>query len=202
MSPFGIRPTDRVALFIDGHSFYHTTRNLGYDVDYKALRAHFDEKSQLYRAMYFTAIPDGETPIVKLVGWLEYNRYRTFSKQARDFGDPTRRRSSMNTEIAVEMLEAAPFADHYILFSGEGDLTYPVDAVQRKGARVTVVSTTQFDPIPISNELRRSCDHFVDLADEKIKAVMFKRDVSPREREPVMATGGGAYSMGARLTRL
>uniref|UniRef100_UPI0028124A9E NYN domain-containing protein n=1 Tax=Phenylobacterium sp. TaxID=1871053 RepID=UPI0028124A9E len=40
-----------------------------------------------------------------------------------------------------------------------------VEAVQRKGCRVTVVSTVKSQPPMVSDELRRQADNFVDLAD-------------------------------------
>ncbi|MDO9249510.1 MAG: NYN domain-containing protein, partial [Phenylobacterium sp.] len=38
-------------------------------------------------------------------------------------------------------------------------------AVQRKGARVTVVSTVKSQPPMASDDLRRQADHFIDLSD-------------------------------------
>ncbi len=52
-----------------------------------------------------------------------------------------------------------------MLFSGDGDFRRLVEAVQQKGARVTVVSTVKSQPPLASDDLRRQCDHFVELAD-------------------------------------
>jgi uncharacterized LabA/DUF88 family protein len=71
----------------------------------------------------------------------------------------------MDVEIAVDMLEMAEHADHMVLFSGDGDFRKLVEAVQRKGSRVTVVSTVKSQPPMVSDELRRQADNFVDLAD-------------------------------------
>jgi hypothetical protein len=51
-----------------------------------------------------------------------------------------------------------------VLFSGDGDFRPLVEAVQRKGVRVTVVSTISTQPPMIADELRRQADEFVDLA--------------------------------------
>ncbi|MDB5449010.1 MAG: hypothetical protein JWQ52_138, partial [Phenylobacterium sp.] len=71
----------------------------------------------------------------------------------------------MDVEIAVDMMEMANSADHLVLFSGDGDFRCLVEAVQRKGARVTVVSTVKSQPPMASDDLRRQADNFVDLAD-------------------------------------
>ena len=53
--------------------------------------------------------------------------------------------------------------DEIILFSGDGDFRSLVEALQRRGVRVTVVSTITCQPPMIADELRRQADSFVDL---------------------------------------
>ena len=50
-----------------------------------------------------------------------------------------------------------------VLFSGDGDFRSLVEAVQRKGVRVSVVSTNSTQPAMIADELRRQADEFIDL---------------------------------------
>jgi uncharacterized LabA/DUF88 family protein len=50
-----------------------------------------------------------------------------------------------------------------VLFSGDGDFRPLVEAVQRRGVRVAVVSTLSTQPPMISDELRRQADVFTDL---------------------------------------
>jgi uncharacterized LabA/DUF88 family protein len=70
-----------------------------------------------------------------------------------------------------------------VLFSGDGDFRSLVEAVQRRGVRVTVVSTISSQPPMVSAELRREADVFTDLAELKSK---IGRDPSERPalREP------------------
>ncbi|WP_253075761.1 NYN domain-containing protein [Bradyrhizobium sp. 195] len=49
-------------------------------------------------------------------------------------------------------------------FSGDGDFRALVEAVQRLGGRVTVVSSLQTTPAMASEELRRQADAFLELA--------------------------------------
>ena len=53
--------------------------------------------------------------------------------------------------------------DHIVLFSGDGDFRRVIEAVQRKGVLVTVVSTIRSQPPMIADELRRQADAFVEL---------------------------------------
>ena len=50
-----------------------------------------------------------------------------------------------------------------VLFSGDGDFRSLVEAVQRKGVRVSVVSTVSTQPPMVADELRRQADEFIDL---------------------------------------
>ncbi|MCR5875493.1 NYN domain-containing protein [Phenylobacterium sp. J426] len=163
-------PTDRLALFIDGANLYSAAKSLGFDIDYRKLLEEFRKRSVLVRAYYYTALVENEeySPIRPLVDWLDYNGYRLVTKAAREYTDSQGRkrwRGDMDVEIAVDMLEMSGSVDHVVLFSGDGDFRALVEAVQRKGCRVTVVSTVKSQPPMVSDELRRQADTFVDLAD-------------------------------------
>lgn len=163
-------PTDRLALFIDGANLYSAAKSLGFDIDYRKLLEEFRKRSVLVRAYYYTALVENEeySPIRPLVDWLDYNGYQLVTKAAREYTDSQGRkrwRGDMDVEIAVDMMEMAGHADHVVLFSGDGDFRCLVEAVQRKGCRVTVVSTVKSQPPMVSDELRRQADNFVDLAD-------------------------------------
>jgi uncharacterized LabA/DUF88 family protein len=71
----------------------------------------------------------------------------------------------MDIELAVDAMELASHVDHIVLFSGDGDFRPLVEAIQRKGVRVTVVSTISTQPPMVADELRRQADTFLDLAE-------------------------------------
>ena len=163
-------PTDRLALFIDGSNLYSAAKGLGFDIDYRKLLDEFRKRGVLIRAYYYTALVEDQeySPLRPLVDWLDYNGFRLVTKSAREYTDAQGRkrwRGDMDVEIAVDMLEMSAHADHLVLFSGDGDFRVLVEAVQRRGARVTVVSTVKSQPPIASDELRRQADNFIDLAD-------------------------------------
>ncbi len=164
-------PTDRTALFIDGANLYSAARALSIDIDYKKLLDEFRKRGVLLRAYYYTAIVEEQeySPIRPLVDWLDYNGFTMVTKPARRYIDSatgqSRTKGNMDMEIAVDMLEMAAHLDHAVLFSGDGDFRRLVEAVQRKGVRVTVVSTVRSQPPMAADDLRRQADVFVDLAD-------------------------------------
>jgi uncharacterized LabA/DUF88 family protein len=163
-------PTDRVALFIDGANLYSAAKALNFDIDYKKLLDEFRKRGVLIRAYYYTALVEGDdySPIRPLVDWLDYNGFSLVTKTAREYTDAQGRRrwrGDMDIEIAVDMMELSSSADHMVLFSGDGDFRKVVESVQRKGVRVTVVSTVKSQPPMASDDLRRQADNFVELAD-------------------------------------
>ncbi len=166
-----VYPADRIALFIDGANLYSAARSLNIDIDYKKLLEEFRKRGVLTRAYYYTAIVEEQeySPIRPLIDWLDYNGFTMVTKPARRYVDSatgqSRTKGNMDMEIAVDMLEMASHLDHAVLFSGDGDFRRLVEAVQRKGVRVTVVSTVRSQPPMAADELRRQADTFVDLAD-------------------------------------
>jgi len=179
---------ERIGLFIDGANLYAAARALGIDMDYKRLLDEFASRGRLIRAFYYTAmIEDQEySPIRPLVDWLDYNGYTMVTKPTKEFTDSSGRRKikgNMDIELAIDMLEMADHLDHVVLFSGDGDFRRLVEAIQRRGVRVTVVSTLQSQPPMIADELRRQADHFIDLYD---LAPKISRQ-QPREEASVIA---------------
>ena len=160
----------RIALFIDGANLYATTKTLGFDIDYKRLLKEFQDRGRLVRAFYYTAmIEDQEYSSIRpLIDWLDYNGYRVVTKPTKEFVDSSGRRKvkgNMDIELAIDALELAPFIDEMVLFSGDGDFRSLVEAMQRRGVRVSVVSTISTQPPMIADELRRQADTFIELDD-------------------------------------
>ena len=178
-------PTERVALFIDGANLYSASRNLGFDVDYRNLLEYFRKQAHVIRAYYYSAVLETEeySPLKPLTDWLAYNGYNLVTKPAKEFTDASGRRGvkgSMDIDVAVDMLELSPRIDHAVLFSGDSDFRRLVEAMQRKGVRVSVVSSIRTSPPMVADELRRQADQFLELAD--IAPEFTRRQTEPRVR--------------------
>lgn len=184
-------PQEKTGLFIDGANLYSAARSLGFDIDYRKLLTVFADECRLVRAFYYTALIEDQeySPIRPLVDWLDYNGYTMVTKPTKEFTDASGRRKikgNMDIELAIDVLEMAEHLDHVVLFSGDGDFRRLVEAVQRRGVRVTVVSTVKSQPPMIADELRRQADHFLELKDfqEKIaRAHQGPRPVRPQQDE-------------------
>lgn len=188
-------PQERIALFVDGANLYAAARALGFDIDYKRLLDLFADKGYLIRAFYYTALVEDQeySSIRPLVDWLDYNGYTMVTKPTKEFIDITGRRKikgNMDIEIAIDMMEMSSNLDHIVLFSGDGDFRYLVEAVQRKGVRVTVVSTMRTQPPMVADELRRQADNFIELQDltPDIERVHGDRDEAQSQSQKFLET--------------
>jgi uncharacterized LabA/DUF88 family protein len=193
----------RIALFIDGANLYSTAKTIGFDIDYKRLLREFQARGELLRAFYYTAVIEDQefSSIRPLVDWLDYNGFTVVTKATKEFVDSSGRRKvkgNMDIELAVDAMELAEHIDEMILFSGDGDFRSLVEAVQRRGVRVTVVSSIASHPPMAADELRRQADVFIDLVTLQPKV---GRDPSerPAPREPRHGGAPSKFRTGATV---
>jgi uncharacterized LabA/DUF88 family protein len=175
-------PSEKLALFIDGANLYGAAKGLQFDIDYKRLLELFARKGTLVRAFYYTAVAEDQefSPLRPLVDWLDYNGFSVVTKPLKEFTDTQGKRrvkGNMDIELAIDVMEMSAHVDHVVIFSGDGDFRRLVEAVQRRGRRVSVVSTIRTQPPMVADDLRRQADNFIEL--EELKP-MIMREGGPR----------------------
>lgn len=175
-------PQEKLALFIDGANLYGAAKGLQFDIDYRKLLEVFARKGILVRAFYYTAVAEDQefSPLRPLVDWLDYNGFAVVTKPLKEFTDSQGRRrvkGNMDIELAIDVMEMADTVDHIVIFSGDGDFRRLVEAAQRKGRRVSIVSTIRTQPPMVGDDLRRQADNFIDLEDLR---AMIAREGGPR----------------------
>ena len=155
-------PEEKLAIFIDGSNLYAAAKALDFDIDYKALLKWSTEQGRLVRSFYYTAIIEDQeySPIKPLVDWLDYNGYSMVTKPTREYIDSEGRRKVKGN----------------------------IEAVQRKGVRVTVVSTIRTKPPMVSDDLRRQADHFLDL--DILGDYIAREDFTPTPKHKKLETAG------------
>ena len=73
-----------------------------------------------------------------------------------------------------------------MIFSGDGDFRTLVEALQRRGRKVSIVSTMASQPPMISDDLRRQADNFIDLMSLKGELGREPSERPARRPEPVV----------------
>jgi uncharacterized LabA/DUF88 family protein len=161
----------KLALLIDGSHLIAVARNLSLSIDYKRLLTEFQSRGAVMRALYYhlaTSEDEEYSSIRPLIDWLDYNGYTVVSKVTKEFidaGGHRKLKGNMNVELAVQAMVLSDQVDEIVLFAGDGNFRRVVEAVQRRGVHVTVVSTISTQPPMIADELRRQADSFLDLAE-------------------------------------
>jgi uncharacterized LabA/DUF88 family protein len=194
-------PQERIGLFIDGSNLYAAARSLNFDIDYKRLLELFAAKGHLIRAFYYTALIEDQeySPLRPLIDWLDYNGYTMVTKPTKEFTDASGRRKikgNMDIELAIDVMEMSEHLDHVVLFSGDGDFRRLVEAVQRRGVRVTVVSTVRSQPPMVADELRRQADNFLELQDLQPSIIRVNPHREDRHAAQAQASSGSDGDLG------
>jgi len=194
--------TGKLALFIDGPNLRSTARALGFDIDYRRLLEQFESRGTVLRTFYYTVLAEDQdfSSAQPLVDWLDYNGFTVVTRTAKEFVDGEGRRKlkgSMEVAIAVQAMEISGYVDEIVLFSGDGNFRSLVQALQRRGTRVCVVSSIATQPAMAADELRRQTDIFMELAELRPRIC---RDGSVREPRAVAHShsrrrGDGAESV-------
>ena len=166
-------PAEKLALFIDGANLYGSGQ--GAAVRHRLQAGCWNCSPARARWCAPSIIPRwprtrNSRPLRPLVDWLDYNGFSVVTKPLKEFTDSQGRRrvkGNMDIELAIDVMEMAGCVDHVVIFSGDGDFRRLVEAVQRKGRRVSVVSTIRTSPPMVADELRRQADNFIELDELK-----------------------------------
>ena len=148
----------RVAIFIDGANLFYAALQLGIEIDYAKLLCYLTNTGRLLRAFFYTGVDRTNEKQQGFLLWMRRNGYRVVTKDLAQLPDGSKK-ANLDVEIAVDMINLAPYYDTAVLVSGNGDLTYAVNAVTYKGVRVEVLSVRSMT----SDSLIDVADYFIDL---------------------------------------
>ena len=148
----------RIAIFIDGSNLFYAALELGIEIDYTKLLFHLTAGSPLLRCFFYTGVDPCNEKQQGFLYWLCRHGYRVISKDIIQLPDGSKK-GNLDVEIAVDMVTLVDAYDTAILVSGDGDLTYAVNVVSYRGARVEVVGLRSMT----SENLINVADHYIDL---------------------------------------
>lgn len=157
--------TEKLAVLIDGQSFYGAAKSLGIETDFKKLRTYFQERGHMIALKYYTMVRDEEeSGLIPVLDFMSYNGYTVHSKFYKEFETDGRvyTKGSIAVDLALDMVDLSKNVDHIMLFTGSGDLVPAVLRAQSNGCRVTIGSTLQNGSM-LSDELRRVSNNFIEM---------------------------------------
>jgi uncharacterized LabA/DUF88 family protein len=182
-----IRPSDRVAMFVDGANMDGACRAASYFVDYRKAREYFLGGGRFYAGFYYIADFTASDPLQqRYLDFLSHAGYivrRRPVKVIRDQDTGERIiKGNLDTEIVLDMLNTVDNYDVAYLYSGDSDFERAVDLLRSRGKRIYVVNARA----SLSRELSYVADKPIFLIEEHRAALA--RD----DRGPAALQGGGA----------
>ena len=148
----------RVAIFIDGANLFYAALQLGIEINYTKLLGCLTSGAKLLRAFFYTGVDPNNEKQQSFLLWMRRNGYRVVTKELTQLPDGSKK-ADLDVEIAVDMMTLVDSYDTAILVSGDGDLSYAVNAVSYQGVRVEVVSLRSMT----SDSLINYADCYIDL---------------------------------------
>jgi uncharacterized LabA/DUF88 family protein len=169
-------PIDRIAIFIDGENIHYSAKHMNMRLDYLKL---CERLTGPRRSYFYTAISSQSEGKIDFINFLKLNGFKVVTKEIKSFNEneATNRsiRSSLDMEMAIDVLEMAPTLDTVILCTGDGDFTPLVEVLGRKGLHVEVCGLREMT----STDLIAAADEYTDLA--SLKDEIFLNTTPARE---------------------
>lgn len=153
---------DRVAIFIDGENIHYSAKHMNMRLDYLKLCRKLAGPRRLVRAYFYTALSNQSEGKIDFVNFLKLNGFTVVTKEVRSFNDQDAGRnvrSSLDMEMAINVIEMAENLDTVILCTGDGDFKALIEAVARRGKHVEVCALREMT----STDLIAACDEYTDL---------------------------------------
>jgi uncharacterized LabA/DUF88 family protein len=174
----------RVAIFIDGSNLFYAALQLGVEIDYTKLLTRLTAGAKLLRAFFYTGVDRTNEKQQGFLLWMRRNGYRVIAKDLVQLPDGSKK-ANLDVEIAVDLMALVGSYDTAVLVSGDGDLSYAVDAVSYRGARVEVVSLRSM-----------TSDSLINVADRYVDLDQIKEDIQKHPKSSNLNYGGfPAYSI-------
>lgn len=149
----------RLMIFIDGANLFYAASQMGVEIDYAKLLTYLQQQNTLIDAFLYTGVDPSNMRQNAFLAWMRRNGYRVVTKDVTLNASGSKRAGSMNVEIAVDMVRVAQDCDTEILISGDGDLTYAVNAVSGLGTKVEVIALRSMT----DDRLVAVADNFIDI---------------------------------------
>jgi uncharacterized LabA/DUF88 family protein len=160
-------PMDRVAIFIDGENIHYSAKHMNMRLDYLKLCRLLAGQRRLVRSYFYTAVSNQSEGKIDFINFLKLNGFTVVTKEIRSFNDmdggARNVRSSLDMEMAIDVLELSSHLDTVILCTGDGDFQPLVSALARRGKHVEVCALREMT----STDLIAAADVYTDLGSLK-----------------------------------
>jgi uncharacterized LabA/DUF88 family protein len=154
-----LKPSDRVAIFVDGANMDGACRDAGYYLDYFKVGAFLRGKASFRQAFYYIADFTAQDPLqIRFLDFLAHSGYIVRKKPVKVLVDKETGaktyKANVDTEMVLDMVNTCDNYDVAFLLSGDSDFERCVDLLRSRGKRVYVMTAEK----TISRELSHVAD--------------------------------------------
>lgn len=192
---FSFNNQEATTVVIEGYSLYRMSNSLGLNIDYAKVLKFFREQTNLVRAIYVNEmdVSADYSPVKPLSDWLSYNGYTVVVNETyvlEDKGDKRKISTAADFMVVLQMIKAAEYSKHLVLFITANKYAPIVNYIKDKGVKVTVISSLIRDNLTmgIGDDLRRAVDTFIDIKD--LKPYLLKDETPKLETKRAPITMG------------
>lgn len=173
-------PMDRVAIFIDGENIHYSAKHLNMRLDYLKLCRLLAGERRLLRSYFYTAVSSQSEGKIDFINFLKLNGFTVVTREVKSFSDSDGSnrsvRSSLDMEMAMNIIDLCSHLDTVIICTGDGDFRPLVEAVAQRGKHVEICALREMT----STDLIAASDVYTDLASLKDRIAL---DNAPPPRD-------------------
>lgn len=154
-------PKTKIAVFIDAANCEISLKNQGLKLDYREMVREVEKDGKIFFMGYYspsfkTAGQNNFFTIIKKIGFKIITKNVKVIKQREK---QAKHKANFDVEITFDAAVNYQKYNNLILFSGDSDFVYLVKELQKRGIKITVISTL----FRTARELRKQVDKFVEL---------------------------------------
>ena len=141
----------RVGVFIDAANLYYSAQIARLNLDYHSIADWFTKKSgDLSILNFYTAFDPEDKDQLAFLDDLKDTGYNVVSKPIKVFGNMIK--GNMDIELAVDALAKGEEYDLIVLISGDGDFSYLIKELEKKGKKTVIVGVGGFTSFELHQE--------------------------------------------------
>ena len=166
----GLVQGEPTALLLDTNNLFHSSKELGFRIDYAKLRNIFTNRCDLRACMAFSATDPNSADATKWVNFMTRSGYKLVTEPIKRHIDGRGRsvtKGNMDIPLTIAAMSLSPGFKHVIIGTCDGDFVPLVENLREGGMRTVSVLGMRAgsNNIAMSEALVESAKHFYNLYD-------------------------------------
>jgi uncharacterized LabA/DUF88 family protein len=152
----------RRGVFIDAQNIYLSAKQdfpeFHIEMEYQYLKEFFKDDAVTTFTMFYRYNPDDKRQMKFIMAVADLG-FRVVAKPIKKLGNNIIK-ADIDMDMALEILDQAPFLDEVVILSGDSDFVSLIDRLARMGKKVIVIGPDRYT----ANELVQACHEFIRIS--------------------------------------